>query len=1301
MNRQREEKISVEQLSNLHADGDDTHDVSEIGRRAYVMQNSVEYSELLTFLNDSTDRITGPKDDRTHIYNREGGWWQLQNSEEQHEVFNLYEKCRQAKCYMTLCERQDPVASGIFIDLDMFQDRPHQLWTDLDLNNFNASIVKVLMEMFDLPAYMRGDRILIMYQKKPQIQIKTSAEAQTYKKSPDQIIYGDGLHIFVLNVMISRPAKRYFMEKLQNEATPIFANYLNAAKIVDQHSPNVAVALYGSTRPGKPNPYEFHSMWTVRCPNDKHDAIQCVRADRFFRDGCQACGIRPSIKTSKKVSAGDDLLSSSSELFTGNAFVDYLPINPSHEFSLNFERRSDMYGLIKKIRITAVRPELEEIISQHDRMSKIRELQKGKKADVHNAQVMIDLERLITSDQRAKIVFQLTEIMEDVRAENYMLWCAVVWAIANISAAYRPIAEVFSMRSEKYSPAEFEKFWEDAVERAEHSPNTGYNMINIKSWAAKDNEQKCAAILSKSLDHLILEQTYHPNCGGRFTNSDIANLLYAALGERYARDFGPNGSKQIITYEFVNPNEGMTGCVGQAFKWREDTGSSYLHEFISRNLVPHFNSIANQVRTRIPKQKDDDDDDGKKAGALAKWHSRIVGSLVKTIQNLGSDSFKSGCINQFKHLIQARTTGFTESLNKDPNLLGVGNGVVYLKEDGTHLFINGPHTHRISQYTKTCYVEFDPTDLITKRLLMMMRNVFPDDQPDTHNWIMCFCASALDGHIKEGLFVLGHGGGANAKSTLSELMSNTLGDTYAVALPVGSLTQKTTGSQANPDLIMLTDARWTVFSESSQMEKVNMALIKRLTGQERMAIRGLFKDMVNVMLHTVFILFTNHLIEINDTSYAAFRRLVIVKFMMQFCVDPRDYDPTNPYHRLADKDFNKTFIRDPKVCSRWLSILLWYYRLFRSTYKGSLNNVPHPHIVAMTEEFRATQDKLNLFIHNRAVFTTTKVMQLQTDVINMYLQWYKSEVDRDCDEPKIRQNVEANLSNSAVSKFLTKNAKNQPGFVGLRFLKPGEPLKLHEIAFADKHKIVIAGDNKQDLVTPAPLEPEKKHSGDTSESESSDDDISDSDKPKVKIQTDKEDDHEDDEECEDRYKANLVQAKKEMTVIVPENADQYYSRIVKEWTEWKESQNITHPDESKDLLDYDTGRPKSRKSATEVQQMIADLHTTYRKVVPDSKAAQETGFTRYQITGLDAFESSAGSGSDSDNSTNSDTGSRHSGGGSVGSRTSKTSKHSKSSKSGTRKKKPIKAESRKKREQEIEKEFLRSADAAMQNEDSD
>jgi phage/plasmid-associated DNA primase len=1183
--------------------------------RAYTHSKSADYIKMMEFLNGSPQFASNKGTDETQIFTLDGGWYVLPTPVDQATFFSYYEKCRITGMQLRLVERQDINYSSIYIDLDFVQSSPTRIIEEMDYDALCRMAGEILVSMFDLYPLFSTEPLYIAFQMKPAVVPKNSKKYDLYKTDTIKNIYGDGIHMFILSTMISRAAKKYFMNRFRERVGTYFGSrYLNSNSIVDQGSAYVPVFLYGSTRDDRP-PYHHCGMWQVFPPQHEGGTVTASKRPKIFQKCARSCA--------QQIKHGDN---EDNDMDPDYGIASFGEISVAHEYSVNFARDRHMYGIVPKFRVDP-REEMLDAISKYE--SHAREGKSSQKDDnssegiTREARVYSEVDQLCSKNAEAKFIRQLIDIMSPLRSREYQLWIRVVWAIANTNVKYKCLAEYFSRKTpELFKADEFDEIWERAVSKAEENSETGYRKISLQHWAKEDSPQKYDIILRKDIETSISRNVFERNKMGTFSQFDIAELIDTLLGDRYAIDIEEGGGKHLVVYEFVMPEDKMSYRPGEPYKWRIIKDLSYLQVFISRVIGSHMENVYSLVNAKT--QKDDDEDSKEKVKARLKWYATVLRNLRGTINNLGKDSFKNGCLSQFKHIVHMRTSGFSATLNKDPHLLGVGNGVVVLKPDGTHSFVQGVHPHKISQFTTTEYVPFDPTHPLTKRLLYITRETQPDHTPDTHEWLMCAAASAVDGTVKDPYFIIAFGDGSNAKSLFAELQRNTLGDTYAVVLPVGSLSSKATGGQANPDLYMLLHARWAAFSESDTMQKVNTALVKHLTGQEHMALRGLFKDMINIKPKAVYFLTTNHLIELSDTTYGAFRRFKIVPFPMQFCIDMDDYDPANPYHRIADKSLTKEFINRPDVRARWLSILLWYRERFYKKYGGTLANVPHPNIIMATNDYRSTQDKINLFINARGVITKKVKRQAVIDVAELYVQWHISNVDSSADIPKLKNGLQQKFMGSVVHKYIIKDPSGAYVFSGFRFLKSDEKPSKGETMYYTKSDLktevenandddeddeVTSNSGGEDDVDKKKSKPSKSRKNKKKKSKD-DEDANEEEMPNVAevlvaatmVDSDTAVIPESRKELYDqpydkktegeKFKKDIEGSKKAIDQIKPETADQFYARIVREWQATQEQPDVPVPETHNELIEIENEAMEAQRKKEYKERLEKMIQST-------------------------------------------------------------------------------------------------------------
>lgn len=162
-------------------------------------------------------------------------------------------------------------------------------------------------------------------------------------------------------------------------------------------------------------------------------------------------------------------------------------------------------------------------------------------------------------------------------------------------------------------------------------------------------------------------------------------------------------------------------------------------------------------------------------------------------------------------------------------------------------------------------------------------------KPEMRAFLKRLAGYCLLGIIHEQVMVFFHGAGANGKSTFVDLLCFIFGD-YAVTLSIDSFAgdDKRRGGEATPDLARLPGARLVAASEPEAGVKLKDALVKTLTGGDRLPVRRLHKDYIEVEPHFTMILSGNHKPRIDDDSDGIWRRVLLVPWEVQIPRGERD-----------------------------------------------------------------------------------------------------------------------------------------------------------------------------------------------------------------------------------------------------------------------------------------------------------------------------------------------------------------------------------------------------------------------------
>lgn len=228
-------------------------------------------------------------------------------------------------------------------------------------------------------------------------------------------------------------------------------------------------------------------------------------------------------------------------------------------------------------------------------------------------------------------------------------------------------------------------------------------------------------------------------------------------------------------------------------------------------------------------------------------------------------------------------------LDADPMQLGVENGHVDLR-DGT---LHQPDPKAL--ITLTCPIRYDG-DAKCPTFLRFV-NVAMGGDAEMVAFVQRIVGYALTGRTDEQAIFFFHGGGANGKSTLVNVLIKLLGS-YAVQAPPSMLMSHRFGRQQTNDLARLYRKRLLLCSEVDEGSFLDEALIKDLTGGDTVAARFLYGEFFEFRPECKVIMCGNHRPVIRNHDEGIWRRIVLIPFNVT--IQKEDRDPDLPSKLVAE-----------------------------------------------------------------------------------------------------------------------------------------------------------------------------------------------------------------------------------------------------------------------------------------------------------------------------------------------------------------------------------------------------------------
>lgn len=227
-----------------------------------------------------------------------------------------------------------------------------------------------------------------------------------------------------------------------------------------------------------------------------------------------------------------------------------------------------------------------------------------------------------------------------------------------------------------------------------------------------------------------------------------------------------------------------------------------------------------------------------------------------------------------------------DAFDRNPNLLNCRNGTVDLETGELK-----PH---------------DPADLITKVANVVydpqagcptFRRVMAQLLPEDHAaFLLRYLGYAMTATAHEQAFLIAFGPGLNGKSTIVNAVGDLLGD-YTVRADPETFCGRLQGAVRN-DLARMAGARLAVTAELPMGVPLDAALVKAMTGGEKLTVRFLHKEFFEMAPEFALVMVTNYLPVVNGNDNALYRRVLLLPF--EVCVPENQIDKRLP-QKLAEE----------------------------------------------------------------------------------------------------------------------------------------------------------------------------------------------------------------------------------------------------------------------------------------------------------------------------------------------------------------------------------------------------------------
>ena len=551
----------------------------------------------------------------------------------------------------------------------------------------------------------------------------------------------------------------------------------------------------------------------------------------------------------------------------------------------------------------------------------------------------------IVDDDELNTIQQLINILNQERADDYASWLDVGWCLHNIDDRLLSKWIQFSEKSSKFKPGVCEKEWSKMK-------NCGKGIGSLYFWAKTDNLEKYNNIIQHNVNMYYNELiTNSIKC----SHYNIAEIVYRL----YKYNFVCSSIKNKSWYQYNSTNH----------HWEISECGTDLRNLLSNDISIKILSVSTFLNSKYNEAQDKKYLDGNK-------------QCIDLIRNLSSSPFKDNVMKECCEIFYDRK--FDEKLDSNIYLIGFKNGV-YDLENGK--FRDGCPDDFVSFSTHINYIEYDAESEDIQSIKKLLRTIQPDDE--LYEYLLTSLASYIDGQIADEKLIIWTGTGSNGKSLLVSFFEEAFGD-YCTKLPTSLLTRKRgASSAASPEVAKTLGKRFAVLQEPEQDDKINVGLMKEITGGDKIEARELYKNPVIFKPQFKLLLTCNDLPTIPSNDGGTWRRLRVLPFKSKFVDNP---DPKDPLHQ---------FKKDPLLCEKlnkdnikeaFMSLLIHYYNT--KYKKGGL--VEPEEVVKYTKEYQKVSDKYSDFIDEHIIDIdktndNPQEKNVKTKLCNIYClfkEWY-------------------------------------------------------------------------------------------------------------------------------------------------------------------------------------------------------------------------------------------------------------------------------------------------------------------------
>ena len=594
----------------------------------------------------------------------------------------------------------------------------------------------------------------------------------------------------------------------------------------------------------------------------------------------------------------------------------------------------------------------------------------------------------------AEHVKQVLALLKDTRWDDRGLWVKYGLALWNFGGA--GLKDAWKDRSKtyaKYDEQAAEATWASFGKRA--FSGTPISFGTICQHAKEDDAAGFARVQAERARHAVANSiAFALKTNG--SHVALAKVVHAVLGSAYK---ATSASKSRAWFHF------------DGTRWKKHDDGQLMRD-ITDKVQPVFDERAKQVEAQIA------------AAAAAEDKERLEKLRAKyaKLANLLLDStYRASVIREYAPLVQE--TGFEAKLDNNVNLLGFEDGVFDL---AAGVFRPGQPDDYLTKSVGYCYpAEWQGHQADIEQFLSM---ILPN--AEVRDYLLNLLAQKLSGACVKRVCIHTGLGGDNGKTTLFELVLQAMGE-YGYKAKIQMFTGKRQDAgRADPDSAMLRGIRFLFGEEPDEGARLNIGLLKDLSGGGAFSFRLLFSnDVVSTIPQFMMHFACNKMPEIDGSDGGGRNRLNKIDYSSKFVDEASEVDEARHWYQ-KDICIKEKF-------PAWAPDLM---RMLLQRYKhGFVPPVPKS-VQASTSSYLDANDEYAVF---KKLFVEAGAESDNVTANDVLAKWREYEVDKELCKPpnkvKLIEGLTVVLRTELVKTQMIAGVRRRNAWWGWRLRE--EPLE--------------------------------------------------------------------------------------------------------------------------------------------------------------------------------------------------------------------------------------------------------------------